>query len=235
MKRGTSHISLRKIIESIIHEDDEAKQKGWKHIAFGTYEDQSGNRFKRDASGSWQPVGTKQGGAQPQQQPAAPTATQQPGQPASTSAPKPEPRQDIAKMVAPLIDRQAISAVEDEDERKFYTAMADVAEIDDDDKFRETLRSGTPDGTISPEDMSQLLDFPFSDAINRRANDGLKHLDTLSSALEDMQRQNPRYRDDMGQMVNDLRDGKDLEYTSDVLLGLRTALGHDATEYARNN
>ena len=42
---------------SQIHEDDEAKQRGWKHLGFGTYEDSSGKRYKRDDSGNWKELG----------------------------------------------------------------------------------------------------------------------------------------------------------------------------------
>jgi hypothetical protein len=54
---------LRDIIRELLQEDDEAAQKGWKHIAFGTYEDPSGNRFRKDSAGNWQPVGGEESGA----------------------------------------------------------------------------------------------------------------------------------------------------------------------------
>jgi hypothetical protein len=51
--------SLRKLImESALREDDEAKQRGWKHIGFGTYEDPSGKRYRRDDGGSWKEIGS---------------------------------------------------------------------------------------------------------------------------------------------------------------------------------
>ena len=65
---------LRDIIRELLQEDDEAKQKGWKHIAFGTYEDPSGNRFRKDSTGSWQPVGPKSATTAPMQSPANPMA-----------------------------------------------------------------------------------------------------------------------------------------------------------------
>jgi len=46
-------MSLRKLIETFIREDDDARKRGWSHVAFGTWEDSAGNRYRRDDSGNW--------------------------------------------------------------------------------------------------------------------------------------------------------------------------------------
>lgn len=106
--------SLRTILENLVHEDDDARRKGWKHIAFGTWEDPSGNRFKKDNAGQWQPIG------------GAGNST------ASTSTVQTTP-------VTPMVDRDKIATVKDERERAFLTVMADIAELPDDSDFVDAM------------------------------------------------------------------------------------------------
>lgn len=40
-----------------IYEDEDAKKRGWKHVGFGTYEDQSGRRYRKNKNGGWAEVG----------------------------------------------------------------------------------------------------------------------------------------------------------------------------------
>ena len=100
--------SLKTIMENMVHEDEDARRKGWKHIAFGTWEDQSGNRYKKDDMGAWQPVG------------GADTASPAPQQAAQPQAKAP-------------IDRSQLNKLTDPKAREEVGALLDVAELPDEE------------------------------------------------------------------------------------------------------
>jgi len=235
-------ISLRHLIETLIHEDDDAAKRGWKHIAFGTWEDQSGNRYRKDDAGNWQPV-EPDGQAQPA------TTAQQPAQPKPAWAPddsadswqerekarkateREETKQTIAQQVTPLIDRDAIAAIDDEEEREHYSAMADLAELHDDDALEKALRD---------ERMSDFVSDTMIEAGHRRQGDGLDHLDALSDALRNMAYEVRRGGgrgegfSDYGpeHAAEDIMNGE-ARFDRDALYGMRLALAHTATDAAK--
>jgi len=225
-------ISLRHLIEAFIHEDEEAKKRGWKHIAFGTYEDPSGNRYRKDDAGNWQPVG--------QEQPA--TTAQQPAQPkpvdswqerekARKASEREENKQTIAQQVTPLIDRDAINAIDDEEEREHYSAMADLAELSDDDALEKALKD---------ERMEDFVNDTMHEAGHRRQGDGLDHLDALTDALyniaDEVRRDGGRADafTDYGPQhaAEDIMNGE-ARFGKDALYGMRLALAHGATDAAK--
>jgi hypothetical protein len=229
-------ISLRHLIESFIREDEEAEKRGWKHLGFGTYEDQSGNRYRKDDAGNWQPVG--------QEQPATPTQapTQQPEQPkpadswqerekARKASERDENKQTIAQQVTPLIDRDAINAIDDEEEREHYSAMADLAELHDDDALERALRD---------ERMGDFVNDTMIEAGHRRQGDGLDRLNALSDALyniaDEVRRDGGRADafTDYGPQhaAEDIMNG-DARFGKDALYGMRLALAHTATDAAK--
>jgi hypothetical protein len=233
-------ISLRHLIESFIREDEEAEKRGWKHLGFGTWEDQSGNRFKKDSQGIWQPVGqdnwhprfkTGATGNEPWFDEPKQTQPVQPKPVDTKATEREETKQTIAQQVTPLIDRDAIAAIDDEEEREHYSAMADLAELHDDDALEKALRD---------ERMGDFVSDTMIEAGHRRQGDGLDHLDALSDALyniaDEVRRDGGRADafTDYGpnHAAEDIMNGE-ARFGKDALYGMRLALAHGATDAAK--
>ena len=237
-------ISLRHLIESFIREDEEAEKLGWKHLGFGTYEDQSGNRYRKDDAGNWQPVGQEQPATtaqQPAQQPEQPKPADswQEREKVRKASEREETKQTIAQQVTPLIDRDAIAAIDDEEEREHYSAMADLAELHDDDALEKALRD---------EKMGDFVNDTLRDAIS--SSQPPKHLQPIAAAINDIvdemnnnEQEEAYYARQAGERYSpreftesDVIDGiqsGEQGFGSNLMSGMRTAMAHSATAAAR--
>jgi hypothetical protein len=249
--------SLKHLIESLIRADEsadageEAKSFGWKHIGFGTYEDQSGNHYRKN-SGTWELVGTKDKGVAPATAPWSlrkPDGSPNPWPPKEADAEKtPEEdtwqaqaarkkaaereqtREAIKGEITPMINRDLINSIDDEEEREHYSAVADLAELEDDDALRKALKD---------ERMADITSDTLVSAAHRSAGskDGQEHLDDLSNSLHDLADIMNRNSEGAGldhspyDAAMELLDGEQ-NYGSETLIGIRKALAHEATSAA---
>jgi hypothetical protein len=169
-------VELNEIATRAMREQQDVPQ-GWKHIAFGLYQAPDGKKYKRDASGTFQPTGTSGG---------------QPGQAPQAQAPKAQAPKAKAPKVA---DRKYHSVYDDEtddfddgfdDGRKYHSVYDD--ETDDFDRgFADDRKSKAQAPKATPPDDKR-------EARRRRARRAAidltedpfdrEYLDTLITAAE---------------------------------------------------
>jgi hypothetical protein len=197
-------ITLRNLIlESALYEDDEATQRGWKHIAFGTYEDPSGKRYRRDDGGNWKEVGSDttstgtmgdyesrvsdlegQGMTRSDAQGVADLEFEKKHGKGWETGGTSEKQSQIKSLADKYIDRRRIKMISDPKTRERTTTLTRVAQLESDESFSRAINDERLERVR--EDIGEMISLIDADNEGESAGeDFLRKLEKMASETGD--------------------------------------------------